>query len=117
MSHLADTRRVLARLGYLMGRFAYLADAADDLSDDLAKKRYNIFIKRNHLRAKDEIAPVLEDAKAQMRLTAAEAELCYRLLEPLHFRPILDNIMYKGLLSVTKTVGRSRKEKKENGPI
>ena len=39
-------RRVLERLGYLLGRFVYLIDALDDWDEDTAKGRYNPFAER-----------------------------------------------------------------------
>ena len=40
-------RRVLSRLGYLLGRWVYLCDALDDIGEDIAKKRYNPFVLRS----------------------------------------------------------------------
>lgn len=104
-----DTKRVLHRLGYLMGRFAYLADAADDLHDDVAKNRYNVFAVRDRLKKGANPASSIEEAKQHLRLTAAESELCYRLLDIRQFQPILDNIIYRGLPATIQRVGRAKK--------
>lgn len=48
------SRRVLYRLGYLMGRYVYLCDALDDIESDLKKHRYNPFILAEGLTAGDE---------------------------------------------------------------
>lgn len=112
MSKEDSQRRILWRLGYLTGRFAYLADATDDLADDLKKNRYNVYIQKYMLKKEDDLSSCIEEAKSQLRLTAAEIELAYRLLEPQHFGPILDNIIYRGLLSTIERVGLPRKGKK-----
>ena len=44
--HLLDeqTKRILYKMGYSLGRFIYILDAYDDLEEDKKKKRYNPFI-------------------------------------------------------------------------
>ncbi len=113
MADNAITRRILQRLGYLLGRFVYLADAADDLADDIKYKRYNIFALRDRLHAGDDLSASLAEAKAQLRLTIGEIELCYRLLEPQHFSAVLDNIIYEGLPAAAARVGAADKGKRD----
>lgn len=80
-------RRILGRLGYMLGRFVYLCDAVDDYDKDL---RHNAF---NPLHAH----PDFEAHAAMLRLTQAEIGNAYALLNPLHFKEILDNIICLGL--------------------
>ncbi|MFV0497791.1 MAG: DUF5685 family protein [Candidatus Fimivivens sp.] len=81
------SKRILKRLGYMLGRFIYLCDAVDDLKDD---SRYNRF---NPLKAK----PNSDEHAAILRLTMAEAANAYALLSPKYFKDILDNIIFIGL--------------------
>ncbi len=43
------------KLGYWIGRWIYIADAALDISEDEKKKRFNPFIRNNHSSAKEAI--------------------------------------------------------------
>ena len=91
-----DQRRALERLGYLLGRFVYLADALDDLERDREKGRYNPF-----LLACPEAGPeeLKERALGSLYLTIGETERTGRLLAVRRFAPILENILTLGLMS------------------
>lgn len=101
-----DTRRVLDRLGYCVGRWVYLIDAADDLEDDLSSGDYNPYGLAFHIAAGD--ADVLEAARQNAReslaLTAAEALRAYDLLEVRRFDPILRNILTDGLFESQRRI-------------
>lgn len=85
-------KRALGRMGYLLGRWVYLADALDDWEEDRKTGNYNPFL----YSAQGEISR--GDAVRSLYLTAAEAVKAYQLL-PVNemFRDILDNTMYLGL--------------------
>jgi len=93
-------KRILERIGYLVGRYVYLCDALDDLDRDLKYGAYNPFIYRHKLE-KDTDRHTLEAAFLQGRdaiyLTAGEAGKAYALLEPSFFGPVLENVFYQGL--------------------
>ena len=80
-------RRILKRLGYMLGRFIYLCDAIDDLEGDIKHNRFN------PLKAH----PGKTEHAAMLRLTMAEAANAYALLTPRYFKEILDNIIFLGL--------------------
>ena len=96
----ADKKRILERVGYLLGRYVYLCDALDDLPRDLKSGLYNPFIYRHKLK-KDaggaDLQGVFEQGRRALYLTAGEAGKAYSLLDPAHFGPILDNVFYQGL--------------------
>ncbi|MEG2620106.1 MAG: DUF5685 family protein [Oscillospiraceae bacterium] len=105
--------RVLGRLGYLLGRFVYLADAADDLSDDLERGRFNPFISRFALTAQsapESLQQARSEALSQLFHTIGQAEACYRLLDIVYFKDILDNIIYLGLRRTASSVGASKQK-------
>ncbi len=111
-----DTAVVLRRLGYLMGRFVYLADCGDDLRDDLKKSRFNPLILRFSLTkesAADKIDEALAEGKAQLFATIAQIENCYRLLQPACYKEILDNIIYLGLYKTAREIGAKKKGKQK----
>ena len=93
-------RRVLARLGYLLGRYIYLADALDDLDKDRQKGRYNPLAAACGAGA--ETQAVRERGRGSLFLTIGETERTYRLLRVRRFSPILENILTLGLMSTAE---------------
>lgn len=108
------TRRVLTRFGYFLGRYSYLCDALDDLESDLRHGGYNPLIPRFSLNGLDK--PSLLEAKRFAResinMTVGEAALAYDLLDLHAFKPVLDNIVSLGMLSLSFC----EKGKKSNTP-
>lgn len=105
-------KRVLERLGYLLGRYVYLCDALDDLADDAKKGNYNPFLSSSR---RENAAITLEEQRMQamgsLNLTTAELASAYALLNIQRFGPILENIIYQGLPSAVRSI-QSREEKK-----
>lgn len=110
LSELADERnkKVFARLGYLIGRFVYLADAADDLEQDIRHGRYNTAVYALGLSQSsgdDDIESARGLIRGLMRETAASAELCRRLIDTRRFGGIIDAVIYGGLEGAVRSVG------------
>ena len=95
------TRRILDRLGYCVGRFVYLADAADDLSKDREKGGFNPLLS---LYEQEGQTGVNAFVKASLNGTVAEAKAAYELLEIRRFDGILRNILWQGLPAVIVTL-------------
>lgn len=100
LSQEQDQRRVLARLGYLLGRYIYLADALDDLEKDREAGRYNPYLAAPGGSAGPE--ELRERGRGSLFLTIGEAERAYSLLRVRRFGPILENILTLGLMSVAE---------------
>ena len=87
-------KRVLDRLGYCLGRYIYLLDAACDLPDDMKTGSYNVLKHELNGDAK-------EYAKArivpQLYFCTNEACKAFELLDIKKYKPILINILYLGL--------------------
>ncbi len=98
-------KRVLERLGYLLGRYVYLCDALDDLEDDREKGNYNPFLADQSARPEQ-----IETAIGTLYLTIAEAAKTFELLELKRFEPILANILYLGMKETVDSIV-SKKEK------
>ncbi len=105
--------RALKRLGYSMGRWIYILDAAADLEKDIAKKRYNPFKSK-----------VSEDTDLndffnahilpRLNICIGEAEMAFELLEIMRLKNILGNIVYVGLEeSQQRIIKRSESHNKE----
>ena len=87
--------RALERLGYVVGRWIYILDAAADLEKDIKKNRYNPFkseLKENNINEflKQRVLPSLN-------MCIGEAENAFELLNIERFKNILGNIIYVGL--------------------
>ncbi len=109
-------REPLKRFGYLLGRFVYFADALDDLEGDIKKKRYNPFILKYKLTKSTsdaEFKAAKDNIRAQLRLCEAEAEKPYDVLPLTVYKPILDNIVYLGLIHTAEKTAKERKKEKK----
>ncbi len=96
-SHLAqDTfnKKIMYRLGFMLGRFVYLCDAIDDLEKDKNQGKFNPLTNEYDI-------SYLENT---LYLTISEITLAYQLLDIKHFKEILDNIIYYGLPETANTI-------------
>lgn len=87
----AAQKRVLERLGYCLGRYIYLLDAACDLEDDLKTGAYNV------LRGEESPARAASRVEPQLYFCINEAGKAFELLALYKYRPILGNVIYLGL--------------------
>ncbi len=83
-------KRVLARLGYCLGRYIYLLDAAVDLPQDIKTGSYNVL---KNVDANE----IQERIKQQLYFCTNEAARAFELLDIKKYKTILDNIIYLGL--------------------
>ena len=106
-----EQKENLSRLGYVLGRWIYLLDAADDLEKDLKSGAFN------PLKTKDSFSTEeIEDTKkeAEQSLNICISEACDTLLKIKlnHFEPIIKNIIFLGLKN-TQSAVLHYKNKKE----
>jgi len=86
-------KRVLERLGYCLGRYIYLLDAAKDFEEDLKSGSYNVL-------KSDTVTDMKSAAKRvepQLYFCINEAGKAFELLDLKKYRPVLGNIIYLGL--------------------
>ncbi len=93
--------RVLKNLGYNLGRWLYIIDAADDFEDDIKKGRYNPF------GSTDDIKNSLPSLWYNMSEIAA----AYELLDIKSNKPLTDNIIYLGIKNSAERVLKKYNEK------
>lgn len=86
-------KRVLERIGYCLGRYIYLMDAANDLEEDIKKNRFNVL---KALKSED----IVKTVEPQIYFCINEAAKAFELLDIKKFEPILGNIIYLGLEDV-----------------
>lgn len=82
-------KRVLNRLGYCIGRYIYILDAACDLSEDIKKGSYNV-LKGQENNIYDYVSP-------RLYVCINEAAKAFELLDIKKYQHILGNIIYLGL--------------------
>lgn len=87
-------------MGYNLGRWIYLMDAADDLEEDREKNNYNPFLLMNYngeQNFKNYISQILNQSLAQ-------AYNAFELLDITLYKGIIDNILLKGLAQKQRAV-------------
>jgi len=107
--------RVLERMGYFLGRWIYLADAADDLDDDIKSGSYNPFVEAFGLTKATGRAVGSGKAEPLLNSCIYEITAAFDLLDIKCYAPIIGNVFYLGLPEVKKAVlsGLSGREKKK----
>lgn len=86
--------------GYMLGRWVYLIDAADDLKEDIRRKRFNPFIHLMQKKPEERSAEIT----AILNLCVTETAGRFEKLELAKDRSILQNIVYLGLAAQQKRV-------------
>lgn len=113
-------KRILARFGYLLGRWIYLLDALDDVEKDSKQGAYNPLLLRFQVESpahltEEKLTEIRTFAVDELHLTMGELAGAYALLPIVKYRPILDNIVYAGLnTALHNTI---TKEKKNDGSL
>lgn len=86
----AETRRVLAHMGFLTGRFIYLLDAWEDRAEDGKKGCYNPFLA-------GKASAVADDVKLSLDYTLSQLAASCELLPLRRCQAIIENIIYLGM--------------------
>lgn len=92
-----DTGRILQSMGYFLGRWIYLIDAADDYKKDQKHHNFNPFL----LPGTNASAEYME---ATLNHALSEALLCYGLLEPGRYDGIIKNVLYYSCVKIQKNI-------------
>lgn len=102
--------RVLERMGYFIGRWTYLTDAADDFNKDTKNGEYNPFAAavNENMKMKSVAEPLLNSCIAE--ITSALA-----LLDVRRYSDIINNAFYLGMPEVKNAVlsGLKKKQRKK----
>ncbi len=102
-------KRVLERLGYLMGRWVYLIDALDDWDEDVSKNRYNPFAEKAKQDGEAlDRTQLYEQAKGTLYLTIAEMRKTYDLLGIRSLDTVLENVLDLGLRNTVDLIMQKR---------
>lgn len=99
----SEQKENLERLGYVLGRWIYLLDAADDLEKDLKSGAFNP-LKASGSLSSEEIKKIKEDAELSLNICISEACDMFLKLKLYHFEPIIKNIIFLGLKNTQSAV-------------
>ena len=111
LSEKEEQKEILSRLGYVLGRWVYILDAADDLEGDIKKGRFNPLIQGDSL-SQEKIEQIKKDCEMDLNICISEAQDAFMSLNLKHFKPIIENIIFKGLKN-SQTVCLKYKNKRE----
>ena len=116
LSDETQQQTVLARLGYCLGRYIYLADAAEDMVEDSQRTRYNPFLLARRVNVNDasSLADCQKYAGDVLRHCQAECIVAFNLLNIQHFDGILHNILEVGITNVIDHLFDTKSKKKRN---
>lgn len=112
LSEDGEQKEALSRLGYVLGRYIYLLDAADDLEKDIKSGAFNPLKAENT--SKEQIEKIKGDCELSLNMCISEAQDAVLKIELKHFEPIIKNIIFLGLKNTQNAVlhTKSKKERK-----
>lgn len=90
----------LYRFGYLLGRWVYFIDAADDVEEDKKKNSFNPFIEGYDSERINEL----------LNLTLGEAVECYKSIRISSYAQIIESIIYDGTFAAQKRITEGEKK-------
>lgn len=101
-----DTKIILERIGYCVGRWVYISDALDDFEKDCKSGSYNTFAVRSKYRYdnKELNNNIYTSAEDLLNRSADEAYIAYELLDCENFKPIIENILDCGMSTCTQKI-------------
>jgi len=108
---LSNANKAAEYLGYCLGKWIYLLDAAEDIEDDLKENNFTPFdIKSNDPSEIERIRK--EIAIPNLNVCRIEVQKAFELLDCTDFGEIIANILYLGITAKQESVLR-RKEQSE----
>lgn len=107
--------RILERFGYFLGRWIYMADALDDLEEDVTKGRYNVFSYQEKNGMK--IEEIRNEAILSLNLTIGELIKTFDLLEFKRYRDILGNVINYGLKNTVNQIVAGDKNRRQKAKL
>jgi hypothetical protein len=101
----ADSK-VLSWIGYNIGKWIYIIDAYSDIEKDIKTSSYNPFIVRfgKESSAEEIKCSVKDEVEFILVYTLSQVSKSYELLKNGGFSPIIENIIYLGMLRKTENI-------------
>ncbi len=111
-----ERKNSLYTLGYMVGRYVYILDAADDLEEDLKNGSFNPF-KAEYGDIEKTKAEFAERVRGMLNLTQSSALEALDSLEKKRFGNILENIVFDGLTFSGKKMLKKYLPQEENKKV
>ncbi len=110
-----ERKNALYFLGYMVGRYVYILDAADDLEDDLKNCSFNPFTAEYaEIKSEKTRTEFAQRVTGMLNLTQSNALDALDALEKKRFEDILENVVLEGLdFSTERVLKKYRTETKE----
>lgn len=114
-----NTKRILERFGYFLGRYVYMCDAIDDAPDDFKKHNYNPLLLREKFNSEqkelteEQLETLYLNAELSLNMSLGELANAYVLMETQLYKPIIDNIIYLGLKSTFNWIKQKHSNRKD----
>lgn len=103
---------VLYRFGYLIGRWVYLTDAADDLQDDIKYNTFNVFKNKYEIKKTEDITDeIWKEIEGSLNMCQAVIAETYMKLDFVFMSPIVENVIFD---SFTNTISAVTKGNSQN---
>ena len=97
-------RRVFSEMGYLIGKWVYIADAAADVEKDIKSGNFNPFASEENLsRCREKALPLMNTCAVLLKDD-------FELLGNVKYKPIIENIIVYGLEEVGKKIFKEKKK-------
>lgn len=114
-----ETRRVVSRVAYCVGRWVYLMDAYDDMRADLKSGAYNPFLAKYGVADENALVSnkVQEPILRSLYMTENEAAVSFDLLSGTVHRGVLENILRDGIQTATEAVRNTYVSKQTRGEV
>lgn len=97
----------LYRLGYLVGRWVYLIDAADDLLRDIKSNSFNVFRNLYSISTVDDVTDtVVDDITGILNMCQGVLAEAYLNLEAGIFSPIIENVIFESFSNTISEVSK-----------
>ncbi|MEG0156378.1 MAG: DUF5685 family protein [Anaerovoracaceae bacterium] len=118
--HSPEEERLLAALGYHLGKWIYLMDAWEDIEDNIKTGAYNPLIYRYQYNKTTETQEnfrkrIYNDCQRNLLIYLSELSKIVDLLEFNQNKDIIENIVCMGLLRRTEKALEEKEEKKHDG--
>lgn len=98
--------KILKWIGYNLGKWIYILDAYSDIEEDYASKSYNTFVSRfgRNCSAEEIKNKVKKEVEFVLVYILSQISNSYELLSKGRFSPILENVIYLGMLRKTENI-------------
>ncbi len=106
-------QRIARTLGESVGRWIYIVDALDDMSEDAKRERFNpiLLLYGGEMPTKEQLEIICDSLK--LELMSAEAAMDLLETDKTQIKNIMENILYLGMPDTAKRVSEGERDKRK----